>query len=51
MKIIPIEIDKWEELPFKDEPNKRSVQFRVIAQKINEIIKDLENLKNSSMLQ
>lgn len=47
MKIIPIEIDKWEELPFKDEPNKRSVQFRVLAQKINELIDENEEMKET----
>lgn len=46
MKIIPIEIDKWEDLPYKDEANKRSVQFRVLAQKINEIIEELNNCKH-----
>lgn len=39
MKILKIETDKWENLTYAEgEPNKRSVQFRILADKINEII-------------
>lgn len=42
MNITKIETNYWEDRPYDDEAQKRSVQFRVLADKINELVEILE---------